>query len=234
MAKFINTIQVAIILALSAPCLAIAGPPNPDDLKAVARKEIANLAVFSIQGIHDLGFDNRPDIEKIVLGEGFEIFTIDPDKLLDESSPQNLQSLVTTTNVWYFPLVVDGNPKTLLKLGFTAGKWSSGSLGSAKFLKEIVTFREAWPASSGYQYRLIHIRQASSHIIELSQNGKFVGIVPLSSFYRADSKSRAKHTKHVATNPGTNLPFDPHDLRSDPKEVLSDLRASVRSRLRKE
>lgn len=220
-------ILLVFIFVMTTPCLSTAGYVPTDEIKEVARHEIDSLKDTPIEGLHDLGFDSRADIEHIELGEGFEIFTIDPDKLLDETSPQDLQSLVTTTNVWYFPLVVEGRAKTLLKLRFTDGKWFASGMGSPKFLKEMCAFQAAWPASSGYKYRLIHVKQAMAHIIELSQNGMFVGIIPLSTFYRIDSKAKIR----ADANARAAETFDPYDLRRDSKEILLDLRPAVRSNI---
>ncbi|HEY5973693.1 MAG TPA: hypothetical protein VIU41_03035 [Geobacteraceae bacterium] len=209
-------VLLAFIYVMSVSCLATAGDAPPDGFKEVAKREITSLNVFSIQSIHDLGFESLSDIEKVGLGKGFEIFTINPDKLLDETSSQDFQSLVSTTNVWYFPLVVEGRSKSLLKLRFTEGKWFPSGMGSSKMAKEMADFMEAWPASAGYHFRYIRVFQASSDFIELSQNGKLLGLFSLFSLTRTPGRVAGAFTSSDLLNP---------------KVVLLELRPSVRSNI---
>jgi hypothetical protein len=71
---------------------------------------------------------------------------------------------------------------------------------------------EAWPASSGYQYRLISVYQVNAKFIEVSQGDKVIGLVPLVS--------------SNATMGEPKKEFDPTDIR-DAKEVLINLRSAV-------
>ena len=88
-------------------------------------------------------------------------------------------------------------------------------MGSAELIKEILAVQAAWTSSDRYSYRLVRAYQAASDVIELSKNGKMVGIVPLSTHYKTGAKPRNSNV------------FDPHNIR-DPAEVLSDLRPAVR------
>lgn len=89
---------VLIVFALSAPLPAVAGDVPSDDIKQAAKEGMKSfLSVDRIGSLHDQGFDRREDLEKAELGERFEIFTISPKKILNETTSQDLQSLVTST-----------------------------------------------------------------------------------------------------------------------------------------
>lgn len=209
-------IILVFVFTLIVPCLATAGDAPPDDIKKAAREGI-NVLLKGRQAdvrLHNLGFESQADIDSAELGEGFQIFTIDPNKLLDESASQDVQDLVIPTSEWLFLVQAGGKANSLLKVSFLDGKWTHVGIGSSRLAKELSGFLAAWPASSGYQYRFIRVYQAASDFIELSQGGKVIGIISLTSL-RVDKKGR---------KPGE---FTPHDLR-DPKEVLSDLRPAVK------
>ncbi len=191
----------------------------PDDINNAARQGIAVLLKESRSShIGRLGFESQADVDNAELGEGFQVFTIQPDKLLDESSSQELSDLVIPTSQWQFLILAKGNAKALLTVDLVNGKWTPVSIGSAGLARQLSDLLTAWPAASGYRYRLVRVYQAQSDFIELSQAGKKIGILPLTSLL-------------AATKKGERKAFNPRDLRN-PKEVLSELRPVVRENMR--
>ncbi|MCM2356852.1 MAG: hypothetical protein NDI77_01775 [Geobacteraceae bacterium] len=206
-----------LVLALSAPYLAAAGGAPSDDIKRAANEGIAVFLKDSrIGGLHRLGFESRADIDSAELGEGFQIFTIHPSKLLDESVSMDFQSLVAPTNQWKFLVVTGDKANALLEVNFVDGKWIPVGIGASVLAKELSGFLAAWPASSGYQYRFIRVYQATSDLLELSLEGKVLGIIPLTSLIVKKERPRGV--------------FDLRDLRA-PSAVLMDLRPVVRQNM---
>ena len=123
-ASLFRFILLVLMFVLSAPYLASAGDAPPDNVKKVAREGVDALVKGRrIDGpLKDLGFESQIDIESAELGQGIEIFTIRPDKLLDESAPQDLQSLVTSTNQWCFLILAGNKAKTVITVGLVNGK----------------------------------------------------------------------------------------------------------------
>jgi len=190
------------------------GTPSEEIIKAAR----AGIDIFlkgrqSDRHFRDLGFEDQADLDTAELGEGFQIFTIHTDKLLDESHIQNLDSLVSPTRTWNFLIIAGGKAKSNLNVAFTDGIWESVGIGSSGFSKEIAGFLARWPASAGYHFRYIEMSQVSSRFIELSQGEKVLGLFDLSA---------------LTKKPGEIIgSYDPSDLKS-PEEVLSRLRLSVR------
>lgn len=206
-------VLLAIVVAQSAPCLATAWDA-PSEVKNAGREGIKfHLKDARIdQGYRNMGFESQDDIDNADLGEGFQIFTIDTSKLLDESAPQDLQSLVTSRNQWEFLVLAGGKAKLILTV-FSAGKkWKTGAVRSSELAKEMSGFLAAWPASSGYRFRFIRVYPVSD-FIELSQNGKILGLFSLASLSRKPGRTAGA--------------FTAQDLL-DPQEVLSNLRSSVK------
>jgi hypothetical protein len=206
------------VLALSAPGPSFAGNAPPDDIKRAAGEGIVVFLKDKRMGnLQRLGFQSRAEIDNAALGEGFQIFTIPPDKLLNDSLPQDLPSLVIPTNQWQFLIVSGDKANALLTVDIVDGAWTPVSIGSSGLAQQLAALLAAWPASAGYEYRLIRVYQAKSDFIELSHRGKVVGIVPLTSLL-------------VATSGEAGAAYAPRSLH-DPKEVLSELRPVVRRNL---
>jgi hypothetical protein len=213
-----RSVLLVFVFILFIPCFTTAGESPPDDIKKAAKEGVTTFLKDSRSShLRRLGFESQTDVDNAELGEGFQIFTIHPDKLLNESASQELHDLVTPTTQWQFLILARGKANALLTVDLVNEKWTPVSIGSSGLAKQLSDLLVAWPATSGYQYRLIRVYQAQSDFIELSQGGKNIGILPLTSLLTAIKR-------------GARKAFNPHDLR-DPKEVLSDLRPVVRKNI---
>lgn len=203
-----------IIVALSIPCIATAGEAPSDDVKNAGRDGIKfHLKNARIdQGYRNMGFESQDDIDNASLGEGFQIYSINIDKLQDETIPQDIQSLATSRNQWQFLVMAGGKAKALLDVFFIGGKWKTSSIRSAELVSEMSGLMNAYPASAGYRYKFIRVFPVSD-FIELSQDGKTLGLFSLEAL-----SSKAGRTA------GT---FNTGDLL-DLQEVLPKLRAIAR------
>lgn len=209
---------LAFVFALFTPCMTIAGEAPSDDIKKAGREGIAVfLKDTRIGSLNRLGFESQADIDNAELGDGFQIFTINPDKLLDESSVQELQSLVTPTNQWVFVIRAGMKANALLRVEVVDGKWIPVSIGASELARELSSLMAKWPVSSGYEYRFIRVYQARSDLIELSRGGKFIGFIPLTTLIMAPGRL-------------TGI-FDLSDLREQ-KDILPGLRSTVKQNTR--
>jgi hypothetical protein len=196
-------------------CTANAGEAKYDDIKNAALQGVTSLLKGGHGGqLQHLGFESQDDIDNAELGEGFQIFTIQPAALLNESASQSFQQMVTPTNQWQFLIVARGNPKALLTVDLVDGKWTPVSIGSKDLAKELSGFLTAWPGASGYHIRFVRVHQAQSEFIELSQGEKLLGVHPLASFV-------------AASKGGANGSPNPQNLLA-PDDVLSSLQPTVR------
>jgi hypothetical protein len=169
-----------------------------------------------LKGLQNLGFRSRSEKDNAYAGEGFQVFTILPDRLLNSPVRPDIAALVTPTNQWQFLINADGGSKALLTVDIMNNVWTPVSIGSAGLAAEISLFLERWPAASGYTYRLVRIYQAKAEFMELSREGRLLGVVPLGSFNALTGRK--------------NKPFDPADIRA-PKDLLEKARPAVERNL---
>lgn len=211
---------IGFIFALFVPYMAIAsaGDAPPDDVIKAAKEEInTNIKNRRFdKGFNDLGFDNQDDIDNADLGGGFQVFTIPSSKLLDDSVPQDIQSLVPPTTEWDFLVVSKNKANTILEVRMTNGKWAPGAIGSSVLAKEMSGIFATWPASAGYQYKFIRVYASRSDLIELSREGVVIGIIPLTELILTPGRISGK--------------FKPNDLRN-PNDVLMNLRNAAKRKI---
>ncbi len=192
---------------------ASAEQPPPEDVLRAARSGIkAFLSSGEPQSVRLLGFTDRAEIDAATLGDAFPIYTVPPDRLLQRGSAPDLRALAVPTTLWQVIVVSRGTARSLLTIDRVNGSWTPVSIGSAGLASQLMTLIDTWPASAGYQYRLIRVYQATSDLMEVSQDGVPLGFVPFESARLAMRLSQAS--------------FDPRDLRTS-SEVTGILRPLV-------
>jgi len=204
---------IAILIFVALQISVSVAADIPADIKKAADEGI-NIFLKDprMTGLQNLGFRSSSEKESAYAGEGFQIFTIPPDRLLNSSFSQDLSNLVVPTNQWQFLVNSNEGAKALLTVDIIDEKWTPVSIGAAGLAKELNMLLKKWPPSQGYQYRLIRVYQAKSDFIELSQAGQVKGIVPLSSLN--------------AVLGGKKKAFDPTDILGS-QQVLDTLRPVV-------
>lgn len=75
------------------------------------------------------GYSDSEELNRIELGEGFRIYYIDSEKLMNDPNSQNLLSLVYPSDAWEFIVTLDGKPKSYLTVAPEDGKYKVVSLG---------------------------------------------------------------------------------------------------------
>lgn len=115
----------------------------------------------------------------VSLGKVFHVYTIDPTDILIDDSAHDIQSDATTTSQWQAMILKDGKAISLLTVDLINEKWVPVSFGASELANQLSGILEIWPASKGYEYRLIRIYQATSDILEVTQGRNLIGFIPL-------------------------------------------------------
>jgi hypothetical protein len=187
----------------------------PDVVKRAAKDGMKSfLTVDRLDYLGSHGFFRQEDLDNAVLGEGIEIFTIPAEKLLDDTVPQTLDSLITSTNQWMFLIRVDGKAKTLVTVAFIDGKWIASEFGSPEFAQVLNTFLKEWPAAAGYEYKYVKVFQINATFIEVYKKDDLVGIVPGTTLIELKTGKAPRE-------------YDPHNFIGT-DEILPALRPAVK------
>ena len=208
---------IALLVAVQSPFTVRAGELPAADVVAAA-KEGVRTYVHGIPAdrVNQFGFSDQGEVDASTLGQGFRIFTVHPDVLLETAAGGDISSLAVPTTLWQFLITTGGKTASLLTVDLMEGSWVPVSLGSAGLAGQLGQLMKTWPASDGYDYRIIRIYQAQSDFVEISQGEVIIGILPLTS-------------ARVAL--GLTDDFDPGNLR-DGKSIVNDIRPVVQKSLK--
>jgi len=144
------------------------------------------------------GFNSGENPEQSSLGEPFLLYTITPEALFNYRDGETVSSLLTSTQVWLFPVVLGGDYRAMLTVARQEGVWKAVAFGKAALARELQKIHQQWPDSKGYEPKLVAVFQATAYFFTLpaedDQNltplffeGK--GFAP--EFYRSDEGYRS-------------------------------------------
>jgi hypothetical protein len=167
----------------------------PKFLKAIPRKELAHL-----------NFSHPAEVEIAELGTPFRLFTIGPQQILDYDPATPLEQVVIPMPVWYFPVVVNGESRTLLYVERLHGTWKAAGVGSSRSAKLWAAAQGVRPTTDGYANVFVRVVQARAAFV-LSTKGSGVQMIPLESAGMPPSETRADN---------------------DPADVIMGLKSSLR------
>lgn len=154
------------VLFFSSP-LAMTQAAPPADIRTVALEGLGRFVDLEEEG-------------NIVLGDGFQVFTVVPQRLL-ENRGETLGKMIIATDLWRFMVLEDGKTTGLLTVAKVNGNWQAVSFGAAGLAAEIQAIQNAWPGDRGFETRFIRIYQARSDFLQISKSGDPLGYAPLAA-----------------------------------------------------
>ena len=162
---------IAIFWIFSVPN-AIAEPKAPDDVVQAAQQGLMPfLDKIPKNSLDQFGFGQTDSFDAAVLGTPFLVHTITPSALKQYQSGVTVASLLTPTTLWYFPVLIAGQPKAILVVDQISNQWQAVSLGYPSLAREWDTVCKQWPEFQGYHPVLITIFQAHQHVFTVPEKG---------------------------------------------------------------
>jgi hypothetical protein len=138
-------------------------------LKAIPRGELAHY-----------NFSEREKPEQAVLGRPFKVYTIVPDNILNYERGKDISEVVSATPMWFFPVVLNGEVRTLLIVDIVQGKPKAVAIGSSGLAREWASLLNTMPLSQGYAHAFVRVYQAKSDFMLMRHAGKTL-VIPLAS-----------------------------------------------------
>lgn len=165
---------VAVLMVCgSSPALGKFSSEEPSEEVILAAKQ--GLSRFLRQmrptSLASFGFSSGDDLKKAALGDAFKLHTILPSALKTYSAGQPVESIVTETSQWYFPVTLDGDVRALLIVDRMGGRWKAVSFGYSPLAREIADSGKQWPKAKGYHARYISVPQAYEFLFSVSEQG---------------------------------------------------------------
>lgn len=224
-------ILVAFVTFFSSPCLAA---PS-DDIGEMAREAFDKYMKDSqnrenLLRSHD--FENEEEMDKAELGEKFRYMEFKGNVIQKDDAPYDPGLHVEgRINNWIFLVRVNGKAKTVFSIDIFRNKIrgcyitsniSTNTDRSARLAHDLDSLLSVWPASAGYQYRIIGnnedpktLHKGLSSLIELSRSAKILGFIPL-TYINDVPEGSTKGWTFTATN------------LLDPDRFLAEMRSEAR------
>ncbi|HEY4744391.1 MAG TPA: hypothetical protein VIH45_07005 [Desulfuromonadaceae bacterium] len=184
------SVILTVAFILYAPCPAAEIDMHFENGKRAAKEEIGKFVKGQTLAPHhqEMGFETQDDIDHAKIGMGFPVFTVDTDKMLDDTVPWD-ESFIIPTDRLYFIVVAGKKAITFLQMHFVDGTWAFAEMGGADRAKAVQRILMTWPVSSGYRYRYIRVYPIITDSIEISRGKTRIGIIPLSTLVDKPGKA---------------------------------------------
>lgn len=140
------------------------------------------------------GLDPAAPLDSAVLGAPFLVHTISPAALRQYKAGTAVEALITPTKLWYFPVLIAGEPKLILVVDYMDDQWQAVSMGYPALAREWANVTQQWPESKGYHPVLIAVFQAKRHLFTVPEKGAS-NLTPLAPAGQAgETKSSAPYS----------------------------------------
>lgn len=117
----------------------------------------------------NFGFAPGDRLAAARVGTPFQLYTITPEKLLNAPDDAPVDTLISPTGRWFFPVVLDGTPRAILTVERMDGNWEAVTLGMKPLAGEVEKIKRQWPKAKGYNPKLIAIYQAASYFFTIPE-----------------------------------------------------------------
>ena len=149
----------------------------------------------------DYGFANAEEARRGQLAQPFRLHAITPTALRAWRPGDSPSSLLSETDMWYFPITVDGVVRSILVVDQTPAGWEAVSLGYASLAAALDGLRQDWPEKDGCRPLLAVSFQAREYLFTLPGHPE-PNLTPL-RLIPATAGRRATGTTHDLLDPGT-------------------------------
>jgi hypothetical protein len=120
-----------------------------------------------------LGFDSKDDLGKAVLGTPFQIHILTSESINNYVENTPLQSILSRSDMWYFPIVIDNEIKMMLYVGKKNGEWMRAGMGSAGLSRQLQEITTKWSSSDGYTPMLVQQYDVGAYYFNIPQVNNF-------------------------------------------------------------
>lgn len=122
-----------------------------DDPRQAATNALSNLKHLLTEGqnFREMGFDNLEQLDRVSLGEPAAVYAVGLDALREYNPSGDPKSLLIDVKRIVFPVVADGNGRTLITLEQKDGKWHFVSFGDQSVARNLLRVREDRSSAPG-------------------------------------------------------------------------------------
>lgn len=162
-------IFLCIIILFSAVSMIAAQDVPPEVIEASKKGLPLFLNKIPNGALEKFGFDNAVSLDQVRTGSPFKLFQITPAALSSYRIGDTVHSVISKTQMWYFPIMIKDEIKAILVIDRMDDQWQAVSLGYAVIARELNKVIRKWPKSSGYNPLLISVFQAKEFLFNVPE-----------------------------------------------------------------
>jgi len=179
------TFTVVLIMIIGTGYSAGLSASDSKDAQAAAIKGLKSwLEVIPKSELGKYGFSKESELTQATLGDPFQVVSIQTQKILQYKGEDIADIISAADERWYFPVLVNGAFRTMLIVARKGNAYKVVGIGYSGLARELGTVRAQWPASRGYNVKLVRVYQAYSDFVLVEGGGEKSGLVPLESANR--------------------------------------------------
>jgi hypothetical protein len=120
-----------------------------------------------------LGFDATDNLSKATLGTPFQLYNLSADSIRNYKENTPIHSIITESQMWYFPVMIDNTVKMVMYVGKKDSVWMRAGLGSADLARHLQEITTRWSPVKGYTPILIHQFDIGMYLFSIPQIDNF-------------------------------------------------------------
>ena len=141
----------------------------PPAAKAAAKKGFRSLlAAIPADALSHFNFTNTDEVNEAILGEGFRVYTLPPELILNFDGRASIREMIRPTSMWFFPIFSKGRVRTLLTVDMVKNEYHAVSIGGSGLARQWTRAHEMRPASGEYERVFVRVYQAAADYVVMS------------------------------------------------------------------
>jgi len=108
----------------------------------------------------------------VVLGDPFQIYTIETEDILNYNADTDLSSILVPTTQWFVPVFVHKKPRAILTVDYMDGEWQVVNIGMGDNSEKVDKNGKMGVTSKDGKSKFVRIYPAKSDFIVTDINGK--------------------------------------------------------------
>ena len=116
-----------------------------------------------------LGFARDDQLDQAKLGTPFQLYYLTSDAIERYDGASPVESVLSQSDLWYFPIIINDRIKLLLYVGKRNGRWMRAGIGSAGLADNLQEITSRWSAAAGYTPLLVQQSTIGVYLFSIPQ-----------------------------------------------------------------